>query len=357
MTASQLISGERFFATYHIAGDHAQATATAHDICLEQTVEFPDELIPDGMIRDHIVGRIESLTEVSAERFCVRISYAIETVGNELTQFLNVIFGNISIKQGIRLVDIELPKSLCTMVKGPRFGCDGLRRLLNVKDRPLLCTALKPMGSTAEELAVRAGQFALGGIDIIKEDHGLANQPFAPFEKRIELCAAAVAAANKKTGRNCIYVPSISAPSNDIVRRVAFAKNAGAAGILIAPGLVGFDTMRMIAEDDTIALPVIAHPSFFGTYAIGCEVGISHSILYGLLPRLAGADATIYPNYGGRFSFSPQECTDIVKASATPLHHIRPIFPTPAGGMTLARVPDLKSFYGNEVIFLIGGGS
>ena len=126
--------------------------------------------------------------------------------------------------------------------------------------------------------------------------------------------------------------------------------------MLIAPGLVGFDTMRMIAEDDALALPVIAHPSFFGTYAIGCEVGLSHSILYGLLPRLAGADATIYPNYGGRFSFSPKECTDIVNASAAPLHHIRPIFPTPAGGMTLARVPDLKSFYGNEVIFLIGGG-
>jgi hypothetical protein len=37
-------------------------------------------------------------------------------------------------------------------------------------------TALKPMGSTTAELAKMAYDFAKGGIDIIKDDHGLADQ-------------------------------------------------------------------------------------------------------------------------------------------------------------------------------------
>ena len=32
--------------------------------------------------------------------------------------------------------------------------------------------------------------------------------------------------------------------------------------------------------------------------------GFSHKVLLGILPRLAGADATIFPNFGGRFGFS-----------------------------------------------------
>jgi ribulose-bisphosphate carboxylase large chain len=33
-----------------------------------------------------------------------------------------------------------------------------------------------------------------------------------------------------------------------------------------------------------------------------------------------------------------------------------PIFPTPGGGMSLESLPDLQAVYGQEVIYLIGGG-
>lgn len=35
---------------------------------------------------------------------------------------------------------------------------------------------------------------------------------------------------------------------------------------------------------------------------------------------------------------------------------LRPIFPIPAGGMTLDRLPEMAEFYGREAIFLIAGG-
>jgi len=350
------LAGERFRVVYHVTGDEAEARTRAEDICIEQTIEFPAELVPEGDIRDHIFGRLESLRPLDSDHYEAVISYAVETSGFELTQLLNVIFGNISIKPGIRVERLDLPPSLLEAFKGPRFGRDGLRTLLDVPERPLLSTALKPMGLSAQDLADLAYQFALGGIDVIKDDHGLANQPFAPYEERVQRCAEAVEQANRETGRKCIYMPSLAAPADQVLERALFAKKAGAGGLLVAPGLIGLDTMRQLADDDRIALPLMSHPALQGSFVTSPDNGISHYTLFGQIPRLAGADASIYPNYGGRFSFSREECRSIFEGTEVPMGHIKPIFPAPGGGMSLARVPEMLEIYGRDVIFLIGGG-
>ncbi len=93
------LSGERFTVIYRLTGDEAQARIKAEDICIEQTIEFPADLIPEDDIRRHIFGQIESLQLLDQGRYEAVISYAVETAGFELTQLLNVIFGNISIKR------------------------------------------------------------------------------------------------------------------------------------------------------------------------------------------------------------------------------------------------------------------
>jgi ribulose-bisphosphate carboxylase large chain len=347
--------GERFTVVYRIVGDEAAALQKASVICLEQTVEIGDELVPDGFIRDQVVGQLEQFSVVSSGVYDAQISYAIETSAFELTQLLNVVFGNTSIKAGIKVERLGLGEGILSRFSGPRFGVAGLRDIVGVYDKPLLCTALKPMGKSAVEIAELAYQFALGGIDIIKDDHGLSNQPFCSFDDRVKACAEAVANANQKTGKQCIYVPNITAPATEIMDRVHFAKQAGAGGLLISPGLMGFDTMRAIAEDESVGLPLISHPTFLGEMVTSPENGIAHAVLFGQLQRLAGADASIYPNYGGRFGFSREDCQNIVAGCQESLGHYAPIFPTPGGGMTLEKVPDMLALYGNEVIFLIGG--
>ncbi|MDA8441611.1 MAG: RuBisCO large subunit C-terminal-like domain-containing protein [Peptococcaceae bacterium] len=350
-----LISGERFSVIYRLQGNETEASMQARDICLEQTVEFPEELVPDGVIRNKILGRIENMEAWDEASFKVEISYAVETSALELTQLLNVIFGNISIKPGIRVEEINLPQSLLSCFKGPRFGRDGLRQLLKVAKRPLLFTALKPMGLSASELAELAYQFALGGIDIIKDDHGLTDQLFAPFEERVILCTQAVQRANQATGHHAIYVPNVTASYHNLLKRARFAKQAGAGGFLIAPGLTGLDAIRTLADDDALALPLFSHPAFQGSYVMGTS-GIAHYALYGQIMRLAGADAVIYPNFGGRFSFSREECTRIAQGTSVPMGPIRQIFPSPGGGMSVESIPEMIKVYDNDVIFLIGGG-
>lgn len=349
------LSGERFKVVYRLTGDEAEAYAKAQDTCIEQTIEFPADLVTGGDIRDHVLGRIELFQPAPSGGFEATISYAVETSGLELTQFLNVLFGNSSLKPGIRVERLELPEGLLQAFKGPRFGRDGLRNLFDAPERPLLCTALKPMGLSAEALAEFAYRFALGGMDAIKDDHGLANQSFAPFKERVERCAEAVARANRETGGNCIYLPNITGLADQVMENARFAKDAGAGGLLISPGLTGFDVMRRIAADDSIALPVMAHPAFLGSHVTSPDNGLSHHVLFGQIMRLAGADATVFPNYGGRFSFSREECRHVAEGCSVPMGHLKPIVPAPGGGMDLSRIPDMLETYGYDVMFLIGG--
>jgi ribulose-bisphosphate carboxylase large chain len=351
------LSGERFTAVYELTGSAEEAAARAEDICLEQTVEFPRYLISREEIHEQIVGRVASIEPHHSVSNCfvATIEFPVEVAGDELPQLLNVLFGNISLKPGIRLARFDLPESLSSAYRGPRFGCDGLRKLVNVQDGPLLSTAIKPMGLPVAQLAQFAYDFALGGIDLIKDDHGLADQSFVRFEDRVSRISAAVQRANDQTGRRCLYLPNITGPHEEILRRARFARGVGAGGYLIAPGLAGWDAMRSVADDDECGLPIMSHPAFSGAFTTSSSAGIAHAALYGQINRLAGADAAIFPNYGGRFSFSQAECQDIVDGCARPMGQISAIFPTPAGGMTIERVVELCEFYGNNVILLIGG--
>jgi ribulose-bisphosphate carboxylase large chain len=354
-TPASLFSGDRFSVTYSIFGTEKEARSKAENICIEQTVEFPADEVPEGVIRDHVFGRIELFERIGKDSFKSVISYAVEIAAGELTQLLNVIFGNSSIKPGIRVEHLDLPESLLKHFKGPRFGKEGLRKLLKVPRRPFLSTAIKPMGLSCKELADLAHQFALGGMDMIKDDHGLTDQCCSPFEERVKLCSEAVQRASRETGQPSLYIANITAPHNEVMKRARFAKDAGAGGLMVAPGIIGFDLMRELADDDSIALPVLTHPAFQGSF-VTSRNGMSHGVVFGQLARLGGADATIFPNFGGRFSFSREECMDIAEGTSIPMGQLKPIFPAPGGGMSLDRVPEMLDTYGHDLIFLIGGG-
>eukprot|EP00976_Prorocentrum_cordatum_P117504 1196317-Prorocentrum_minimum.AAC.2 len=115
-----------------------------------------------------------------------------------------------------------LPIRVCTERRP--WSPSGLRERCGVPSGPLLMTALKPMGRSVAELADMAYKFARGGVDLIKDDDGLQNQKWAPFEARVEACVAAVARANQETGGNTLYAPCLNSPSHLLLERARFAK-------------------------------------------------------------------------------------------------------------------------------------
>ncbi len=214
----------------------------------------------------------------------------------------------------------------------------------------------KNMGLSPTEFAEIIYQFGMGGIDLVKEDHNIGNQKFAVFKERIKACADALHDANQTSGFKSRYIPNISGPVTEILERAAFAKEAGANGVMIIPGLVGLDFIRVLAEDDAFGLPIMHHPALHGTYVLNPIQGFSFGCWYGQIPRLAGSDFAVYPNFGGRFSYPREGVQQIIEQTGAPMGHLRSIFPTPGGGMTLENIPEMLEFYGRDVVFLMGGG-
>jgi ribulose-bisphosphate carboxylase large chain len=338
---------ERIVATYRITAPQAEAKARAQALAVEQSVEMPLEAIEDERILEEIVARVIDIRP-QADHFEVDLGIAPATTGNEAAQLMNMLFGNCSLQPEVELVDVRFPPGFENAFPGPRFGIDGLRAMTRVERRPLTCTALKPQGSSVERLVQLARTFALAGIDVIKDDHGIANQDYAPFDRRVPAVQKAVLEANRETGGNTLYAPTFSGGSIALAAQTRVAKDCGVKLALIAPMLVGIPAF--IEAQAELDLPVLAHPAFAGA------ARIAPPLLLGKLFRLFGADATIFPNHGGRFSYSPEACQAIADAARTPWANVKPAMPVPAGGMTVERVDEMVRGYGCDVMLLIGGG-
>jgi ribulose-bisphosphate carboxylase large chain len=343
---------EQILITYNITCNDS-IEQISQDIAHEQTVELPASCIDDDFIKSQVVGQVNDIKPLANHVYEVKIAYHPDVTGYEIPQFLNLLYGNISIKNNIKLTDIELPSSLYSMFPGPFYGIDGIRKLTGIYARPLASTALKPMGTDPETLAKAAASFAMGGGDIIKDDHGLANQRYCHFEERVKQVQKAVNKVNEQTGRNTLYFPNILCATENINRQIEYAISHDIKGILVSPFLLGLDQVRMIRA--RYNLIIMGHPAFSGTYFHDQAHGMTPALLLGKIFRLIGCDISIYPNTGGRFSFSDQECQDLNHALQRPLNNIKPAFPSPAGGMSLERIPEMAKVYGKDMVYLIGG--
>ena len=353
--ASFQFSGQRFTVEYRLSGTEAEARTKAALVCNDQTVEAPDKIIPAGMIREQILGRVERVTG-SAGSSLAAVSYPVELLGRDCAQLLNVLFGISSLRPGVRVERLEIPEAAgrANDWPGPRFGRNGWRDLVGIPVRPLVCGVLKPLGLSPTALADLAYQFALGGLDLVKDDQALGDQPFCHFEERVARCAEAVAKANQETGRRCLYLAHVTGRWETMKQRALYAKQAGAGGLLLCPGLAGFDALRDLALDDAIALPILSHPALLGSFVTQADSGMAPAVLFGQIPRLAGADASLYPIYHAGFPVTRDDCRAIAKACGESWGNLKPIFPTAAGRMGFERVLEMCEFYGQDLLFIVG---
>jgi ribulose-bisphosphate carboxylase large chain len=344
----------RFTITYRISLFHNEdINSKIESICREQSVELPRSVLSHHIERE-IVGTLQRLERNSDATYFAHIAYPIGNIGMEITQFLNVLFGNISLMPGIQVHDLQWDQLPEGLLPGPRFGIEGVRSKLGITNRALSCTALKPLGSTSIELAEMASEFALGGIDLIKDDHGIANQSYAPFEERLKRITDAVHKANDATGTPSWYIPHITAHGDELLKRFEMARDLGAGAVMICPQLCSPDALSMLSRQEN-PLPIIVHPAFSGVYVLDKHHGFDKAFLYGALWRAMGADMTIFPNHAGRFSFTLKECVEIVKKARNTALPYNTTFPVPGGGMQRNSIPYWIEKYGRDTIFLIGG--
>ncbi len=338
----------RLTAIYHVRSDAHAIEARARGIAVEQSVEMPLSAIADDEILDRIVGKVEDIHDIAAGLFAVRIALSRATVGEDAGQLINMLFGNTSLQEDVVLHDADLPDDLVARYGGPHLGLAGLRQRAGAGQRALTCSALKPQGLAPDRLAALAARFARGGIDYIKDDHGLADQAYSPFAARCDAVAAALREVARETGKRSHYVPSLSGDLDALRTQIAATKNAGLDTVMVQPMIMGLSNFaRLAAENPDLAF--FAHPTLAGA------ARIAPPFLVGKLFRMLGADALVFPNHGGRFGYSPALCRDLARTARGDWHGLKPAVPVPAGGMTTDRVAEMLDFYGSEVMLLIGG--
>jgi ribulose-bisphosphate carboxylase large chain len=340
---------ERIRAAYRLHVPADAAPRRARLLALEQSIEMPAEAVMDARVLEEVVARVERIEPQADGTSVAHLSLNVESVGAEPGQLMNMLFGNSSLLPDVELIDVDVPDVLARCFGGPALGIEGIRRLTGITNRPLTCTALKPIGSTTAQLAALSRTFAEAGIDVIKDDHGWADQAIAPFADRVAACQYAVDEANAaRGGSRTFYAPSLFGTCTQMLRQIELARAHGVRMVLIAPMVCGVATLNGLRREHP-DLAFIAHPALAGASRIAPPA------LLGRLFRLFGADAVIFPNHGGRFTYPREICEGIVLANRMPWHALAPTLPVPAGGMSVERVSELKREYGNDCMLLIGG--
>jgi ribulose-bisphosphate carboxylase large chain len=142
------------------------------------------------------------------------------------------------------ILDIVFPDTIFNKYKlAPTFGISGIREYTNVYNKPLLGGIIKPkIGMNIKELSNVVLQMADNGINFIKEDEILSNQPFCPFVDRV----AVIPELLYKRNYNIIYAFSITSDYPFVFNRVRSVAQCGgnAVHVNIWSGLGVYKSIR-----------------------------------------------------------------------------------------------------------------
>jgi len=305
----------------------------------------------------------------------IRIAYHPELfeAGN-MPEILSSIAGNIfGMKDvnNLRLNDIQFPRCIISKFKGPKFGIEGVRKLLKVADRPLCGTIVKPkVGLNAEQHAKVAYEAWIGGLDVVKDDENLSSMSFNNFNKRIQLTLKARDKAEKETGERKMYMANVTAETDEMKKRAGFIRKNGGEYFMIdilTVGWAGLQTMRN--HDEKLKMVMHAHRAMHGALTRNPKHGISMLTL-SKCARLIGVDqlhigtAAVGKMHGSQDEellveseietewFHPPGKTVLEQQ----WHDIRPVLAVASGGLHAGMTEKLVKIMGKNIVAQYGGG-
>ncbi len=295
--------------------------------------------------------------DVTERQYIIQIAYPVINIGQQIPMLLTTVVGNISCFEKLKVLDMRFPKSFVDGFKGPKFGIKGVRKLLRVKDRPLLNNMIKPCTGFPPELGAKwAYEVAAGGVDTVKDDELLGNPSFNRVEDRVPKYMEAIDRANSETGEKTMYTVNVTDEADKTVELAEKAIESGANGIMINYLTAGLPIMRKLAEDPSINVPILAHMDFSGTMYVSKFSGLSSHLILGKLPRLAGADIVVYPAPYGKAPTLKERYLQTAHVLTYPFYDMKSTWPMPSGGITPAMVPSLFEDLGPDIVVGVGGG-
>ncbi len=290
--------------------------------------------------------------------YIIQIAYPMANFSTSMSALMTILFGNISASGMIRLIDVAFPKKFIAQFQGPKFGVQGMRDVLGVPERPLLNAMIKPnIGWTPDEGADLFYKACKGGVDVIKDDElMLADSAFCPLVERVTKFMAAEKRVFEETGEHSLYAVNISDETAKVRDNAYRVLEAGGNCLMVNVYTTGFDTLKMLADDPNINVPILAHVNFAGTMAAPTYTGISAPLLVGKITRLAGGDFQINGHPFGKFPVSYKMFYRSFKFFTQPWWNIKPMMYACSGGTTQLAVEKIIKAVGTDVMLAAGGG-
>lgn len=290
--------------------------------------------------------------------YIIQIAYPMENLGSSFPMMLTTMFGNISAAGMVKMIDCAFPKKYIEKFQGPKFGVEGIRDVLGIKDRPLLNAMIKPnLGWTPEEGAEIFYNAAKGGVDIIKDDELLpADESYCPLKERVKRFMEKEKKVFEETGEHTLYSVNVTDSIDRIKDNAYRAIEYGANSIMVNTYTAGHGTLQMLAEDPNINVPILAHVDFAGAYAGSTYTGVSAPLLIGKFTRLAGGDFQINGHPWGKFPIAYKMFYRSFKFFTQPWWNIKPMMYACSGGTTQLVVKNCIDALGTDIILAAGGG-
>ncbi|QHT61809.1 2,3-diketo-5-methylthiopentyl-1-phosphate enolase [Paenibacillus lycopersici] len=308
------------------------------------------------------LGRVVSVeehagTEPGTRYADIVIAYPDVNFSRDIPALLVTVFGKLSMDGRIKLLDLGFSPDFLSAFPGPKFGLNGVRGLLGVHDRPLLMSIFKSViGHDLPNLREQFYKQALGGVDLIKDDEILFENPLTPLQKRVETCMEAARQAESETGQKLLYAVNLTGPTSKLASQAKLAIAAGANALLFNVLAYGFDVLHELSSDPEITVPIAAHPAMAGAFYPSPHYGISAPLLLGKLMRLAGADLALFPSPYGSVVMPREENLAVQAALIDPALPVRPSFAVPSAGIHPGLVPLILRDFGTDVVVNAGGG-
>lgn len=328
----------------------------AEEICKEESVgTWTDLKTPE--IEERLGARVVELDGKMAT-----IAYSAEEYSHEpggIPQLLSFVAGNLfglNLLDRVRLVDIELPRSIVDLYPGPKFGIEGVRALTGIRGRPIIGTIIKPkLGLSPKEQADVFYRAAIGGVDFGKDDENLVNQGFCPLLERTQEIAEAIDMVKEETGRRVYYAINVTTRADRIVEVAEEALAYGATCLMVDMVCAGYAAIMALAEDSQIDVPLHIHRAGHAAFTENLEHGITMLVL-AKLARLAGGDQLHTGTVVGKMKGAKDEVIETNDFLKGEWFKLKNVFPVASGGVHPLLIPKMVDLLGEDIIIQAGGG-
>jgi len=340
--------------TFRIEPADISMKEAAGGVAAESSVGTWTELTAAKPYVDKLAARVFNI-----EGNIAKIAYPLELfeLGN-MPNILSSVAGNVfglRALRNLRLNDVNFSSKLAKSFKGPKFGIDGIRRLLKVYDRPLVGTIIKPkLGLKTADHANVAYEAWVGGCDIVKDDENLSSQSFNPFEERVVKTLEVRDNAERETGERKVYMINITAETEQMLKRAESVLSHGGEYVMVDILTCGFAALQTL-RDQNFKLVIHAHRAGHAAFTKDPKHGISMKVI-AKVARMIGVDQLHVGTVVGKMSETKDEVRENCEALKIEMSGLKPVLPVASGGLHPGLVPSLMELFGNDFVIQAGGG-